>query len=170
MDSRWDARRRRLSASTPSPAGTAAAGAAASCRAGCPLVALNTQVWKSEQPGSSPFRSGQGTGAESGPPEEIAGHFPAVAGSLHVTPLVGPSQQVFLGAERKRKKPGSWLLGSSCQTQPHERGREGWREGRGKREASCHILTHSSIQLSRDSFEKEPTQTAPNTSGTLKSH
>lgn len=101
-------------------------------RAGCPLEALNAQVWKSEQPGSSPFRSGQGTDAESGPPEEVAGHFPAVAGSLHVTPLVGPSQQVFLGAERKRKKPGSWLLGSGCQTQPHERRWEGWREGAGR--------------------------------------
>lgn len=99
---------------------------------GMPTEALDAQVWKSEQPGSSPFCRGQGTDAESGPPEEIAGHFPAVAGSLHVTPLAGPSQQVFLGAERKRKKPGSWLLGSSCQTQPHERGREGRRREDGR--------------------------------------
>lgn len=73
------------------------------------------QVWKSQQPGSSPFQSRQGTDAESGPPEETAltfrGNHTAIfllGWSVRLTPLSEPNQQVFLGASRK----GRWKLSS----------------------------------------------------------
>lgn len=86
---------------------------------GAPLGAFNAQVWKSEQPGSSPFQSRQGTDAESGTLEEMAlfgGNHRLFSccgwESLRDPTLLGPSQQVFLGAERKRKmklSSGNWL-------------------------------------------------------------
>ena len=74
---------------TVSPVGTVATGLAVS-DTGCvrPLEVLDPQVWNSEQLGSGPMLS-QVLRRKS----HI--YFPAVVGSLRVTPLSGPRQQVF---------------------------------------------------------------------------
>ena len=85
-----------------------------------PLDDCNIQVWKSELPAAALPREAA-IDAESGPLEEIARLFSCCGWESPRDPPLGPSQQVFLGAEWKRKtRPssgslGSWSLGD-CST------------------------------------------------------
>ena len=67
-----------------------------------PLDDCNTQVWKSELPAAALPREAA-IDAESGPLEEIARLFSCCGWESPRDPPLGPSQQVFLGAEWKRK-------------------------------------------------------------------
>lgn len=67
-----------------------------------PREGFHAQVWKPEQPGSGPSQSGAAD-AESGPSEEIARLFSCCGWEPPHDPALRPSQQVFPGAEWKRK-------------------------------------------------------------------
>lgn len=138
-----------------------------------PTRGVYAQVWKSQQPGSSPFQSRQGTDAESGPPEEIAlifrGNHTAIfllGWSVRLTPLSAQSAGFSRNQQKRKMEAVFWEVTAKSSLVKGEGG------GGEKREASCcHILTLSSIQLSRDSFKTEQEKTTPTISPrTLNGH